>query len=304
MLKNRIRKIIRPIRQRAKRWSGEVKKSLLAQDTLPGFLIIGAQKAGTTSLYKYLAQHPSLVPSYSKELSFFSSAKFNLGSSWYQKQFPPGKAGQIHFEATPCYIFLPRVAQRIFEFEPAMKFILLLRDPYIRAYSGWNKYRDNHRDRAWRKRISNEARKWAEPGNTGEFIDAFSRDEYPSFADTVRQEIAAVASGRLLTFPSNVQRGLYHMQISRYLDLFNRDQFLILEDRELREEPAATLGKVWDFLGVDHMDTSVLNLKEANVRHYDLDIDPETDRLLREFYHPHNLKLYELLGREYDWTSP
>ena len=103
--------------------------------TLPDFIIIGAQKCGTTSLYFYLSQHPQLLPSSIKEVHFFDRGgnpmmnTFQKGPSWYRSHFPYQKT----FEASPSYIFHPLVPRRIFELVPDVKIIALLRNPTERA---------------------------------------------------------------------------------------------------------------------------------------------------------------------------
>jgi hypothetical protein len=105
--------------------------------TLPAFIIIGAQKAGTTSLYKYLRQHPNIVPALKKEVKFFD-CNYDLGLDWYRSHFPYHSKlnGQkMTGEASPHYLFHPLAARRIANVLPEVKLIALLRNPVERAYS-------------------------------------------------------------------------------------------------------------------------------------------------------------------------
>ena len=103
---------------------------------LPSFLILGAQRAGTSSLYNYLRQHPSLRLPRKKEMHFFD-LYYMRGLKWYARQFPAfvfnrtKKTG----EATPYYLFHPAVAERVANALPNVKLIALLRDPTVRAFS-------------------------------------------------------------------------------------------------------------------------------------------------------------------------
>ena len=103
---------------------------------LPSFLILGAQKAGTSSLYNYLRQHPSLRLPQKKEMHFFD-LYYMRGLKWYARQFPAfvfnrtKKTG----EATPYYLFHPAVAERVATALPNVKLIALLRDPTVRAFA-------------------------------------------------------------------------------------------------------------------------------------------------------------------------
>lgn len=109
------------------------------------FLIIGAQKAGTTSLAKYLSQHKSILPPKEKEFNFFNlDQNYQKGKSYYESNLNryrnPFKP-RISFEATTHYLYLPHVAQRIYSYNPNFKLIILLREPSERDYSAWNMYR-------------------------------------------------------------------------------------------------------------------------------------------------------------------
>ena len=111
---------------------------------LPNFLIIGVSRSGTTSLYNYLTQHPSVAPALIKEVYFFDRS-YKRGLAWYRSFFPTvlekyysttvKKKEFITGEATPCYIFHPHVPRRVFKTIPGIKLIVLLRNPVDRAYS-------------------------------------------------------------------------------------------------------------------------------------------------------------------------
>ena len=115
-----------------------------ASRVLPEFIIIGAQKAGTTSLFYYLSQNPNLAPSIKKEVHYFDGGldpnqdDFLKGESWYRAHFQRTKEIQatgIPFEATPSYLFHPEVPQRINQLIPDVKMLVLLRNPTDRAIS-------------------------------------------------------------------------------------------------------------------------------------------------------------------------
>jgi hypothetical protein len=107
----------------------------------PAFIIIGAQRAGTTSLYSYLCAHPAILPARRKELHF-SNRGFAQGMQWYRAQFPAwidhrerwGKR-TLTGESTPAYLFHPLAAGRIQQSLPDVTLIALLRNPVDRAFS-------------------------------------------------------------------------------------------------------------------------------------------------------------------------
>jgi|SRR5690242_3518862 len=104
---------------------------------LPHFLIIGAQRCGTTSLFEYLARHPDVAPPSAKELHFFDS-EYHKGDAWYRERFPSLRNGFITGEATPYYIFHPHTPTRVRDWNSKVKLIVLLRNPVDRAYSHYH----------------------------------------------------------------------------------------------------------------------------------------------------------------------
>lgn len=104
------------------------------------FLIIGAQKCGTSSLFTYLNEHPQFSSSKIKEILFFNfHAKYKLGEKWYHSQWEKfGKKDIYYYEATPGYWYYPFCPERIAQYNPKMKFICMVRDPIKRAYSSYN----------------------------------------------------------------------------------------------------------------------------------------------------------------------
>src|SRR5229473_3108964 len=112
---------------------------------LPDFVIIGTQRGGTTSLYNYLAEHPSIGAASIKEVHFFDTSHYKQGLAWYRAHFPPfvqkyytqhvQKQAFITGEASPYYLFHPFAARRMANSLPHVKLIVMLRNPVDRAYS-------------------------------------------------------------------------------------------------------------------------------------------------------------------------
>jgi hypothetical protein len=115
--------------------------------TRPSFLVIGGVKCGTTALHRYLCDHPKIVPAWDKEIHFFDQnvSYIERGPNWYHAKFPPPfrlGVGRQTFEATPSYLYqFPRCAERIYNYDPRLKLIVLLRAPVERAYSHWKMLR-------------------------------------------------------------------------------------------------------------------------------------------------------------------
>ena len=113
--------------------------------TLPDYLIVGAQRAGTTTLQKHLFLHPDVMPPGRVKGVHFFDTNFGRSPLWYRSHFPTTRAraraehGTGHpvvtGEASPYYLFHPQCASRIADIIPEARIVMLLRDPVARAYS-------------------------------------------------------------------------------------------------------------------------------------------------------------------------
>ena len=267
----------------------------------PRFLILGAQKAGTVSLYRYLASHPSIVPAHRKEIGFFDQdTLFARGPDWYHSQFP-AKASlgdRVTFEATPEYLYYPTVASRLFSYDPDIKLIVLLRNPIPRAISAWNMYRDlrlNHPD--YLRSLLPECDEGARTMITTMLAD----DAFPDAGEVMRTEIDEILSGTSVLDPGYVRRGLYYEQLQRYLAYFDRQQIAIVDSARLKVEPTNVLDELVRFLDLPAHDWHNTDLSLHHVGEYDTPVPASTHDLLRDFYKPHNERLYELLERDFGW---
>lgn len=191
-----------------------------------GFIVGGVQKAGTTSLFGYLAQHPQLLPPPRKELHFFDNETIDWRRPDYgslERAF--SDAGErIGFEATPISLFWPNALERIFAYNPAMKLIVIFRDPMERAFSHWRMER------------------------------ARSIEALP-FEAAVREGRRRVAEERVPGHAwrhfSYVERGFYARQLQRALTLCPREHLLLLRSTDLRCDHAAVLQRIAAFLNID-----------------------------------------------------
>lgn len=261
----------------------------------PTFLIIGAQKAGTTALFSLLAQHPKILAPKEKEINFFQDDKnFSRGYVWYHEQFPPEdefSSGQVTFEATPGYLYRIPAAQRIYEYNQSIKLIMLVRDPVERAYSSWNMYKNFSSSTSFRHLT-----------------------EQRSFEEAIGQEFAELESGHHvhykgferqencnMPFPGYISRGLYYTQLMRYLKLFDPSQILVVHDKDLKKNKIETLARILDFLNLEKFTVQTPMVKAANEGHYASEINYNIAQLLKAFYKPYNEKLYHLIGTDYAW---
>lgn len=252
----------------------------------PSFMIIGAQKGGTTSLYNYLSKHPLIAASATKEIHFFDDDAVLLnGYEWYHRMFPlasEAPKGAVTFDSTPAYIYYPHCASRIHQYNPQMKLILILRDPVKRAYSGWNMFR-NFKDSKMFVHLT----------------------EMRDFKTAVQDEIELMQNPQLARKNiemSYVRRGFYAIALDEYYKYFSQDSLLITEHDELNTDPVGVLDKIVEFLGLPPTTWDEAMFKRYNVGRYeDNEAAKDVFATLGALYAPHNERLYAMLGRRFRW---
>lgn len=267
-------------------------KKLFPTSNAPGFMIIGAQKCGTSSLHYYLDQHPSIKGSRIKEVCYFHrDIYFGTKYSNYRKNFR-GPSSNIYFESTPEYMCHPGVAENIHAVLPNIQLIVLLRDPIKRAYSAWNHYKQHFETGKYITAIKNKPRR---EGNL--LYDAFYKDRksFPSFRECIDIELELIEKG--ISFePALLRRGLYLNQLDNYLKYFSEDKIMIVGFQDLIKNTVITLKDVTKFVGAQEISWENINVEPRNTREYQEPMN-ETDRLfLNEFYKLPNQKLFDEIG--------
>jgi Sulfotransferase domain len=270
----------------------------------PDFLILGAQKAGTSSLEFFLGRHPRIRCAHTKEVGFFSRDRmYHQGAAWYARQFPRRlRPGIQLFEATPEYLYYPFVAERIARFNPRLKLIVLLRNPVERAFSAWNMFRQMHADAAIRDQTIKQYIEEANAEAREPILELLGRKEFPDFDACVECELNALRRGTARALePSFVRRGLYHEQVQRFGQYFPPESLLILESAELKQDRAGAVNRVLAFLGLAAADWPQTALQDQHVRQYDVAMAESTRTALQKFYEEPNARLYSAIGRAFDW---
>jgi len=205
--------------------------------TTPNFLIVGAAKAGTTSLYYYLRQHPQIYMSPAKEPSFFAfeGEKLDFPAGTISKDFLAqlktdiesycelfkGVSREIAIgEASAIYLYNPKAPERIKHYIPTVKLIAILRNPVERAYS--------------------------------DFLHHIREGNEPlmDFAQAIQEEEARIRNNWGWGF-HYVQKGFYFTQLRRYFEKFNQNQIKVYLYEDLEDNPIAVLQDIFHFLGVD-----------------------------------------------------
>ena len=190
------------------------------------FLICGAQKAGTTAMVGYLQQHPELQFPTCKEPHFFDREALDWSGDRtrreqiYHDLFDPGQSG-IKGESTPVYLYWKPCPERIWQYNPEMRLIVILRNPITRAYSHWNMERQRGRE-------------------TLGFLAALQQE-------SERCLTAAPLQDRIHSY---VDRGFYSDQLQRLWQWFAPSATLVLRQDDLLKEPAGCLERVQAHLGI------------------------------------------------------
>lgn len=242
----------------------------MAEDRV-AFIVAGVQKAGTTALFDYLGESHDLALSRVKEAHFFDDDAQDWARpdyAAYHANFPPFD-GRPRGEATPSYLYWPHSLERMAAYNPALRLVVVLRDPVARAWSHWKmEYARGAESRpfAWCVREGRQRLFDAEPWG-------FHREF------------------------SYVERGFYAEQVAHALTLFARDQLLVLRSEDLRRSPGASLDQVRRFLGLAEVPAPAP--REVHVGRemdYGSELTPEDAAFLRTVYARDAERLADLTG--------
>jgi hypothetical protein len=228
--------------------------------------IVGAQKSGTSALHSYLEKHPQLASGDIKEIHFFDREQnFAQGASFYRLFFPIISKNRMSIDSTPKYLYYSHCAERIHDYSPQAKIVILLREPVARAFSAFNMYKQIFGEKWFKNLIKETNQDWKAFS-----MPLLNQEEIFSIEYFLEKEIEIIKTGGANEEPSLIRRGLYAPQIERYLRLFGKDNVLIIFSNELKKEPDSVVQKVLSFSGLKPMSNSAYPLK--HVRDYTTDI--------------------------------
>jgi hypothetical protein len=185
--------------------------------------LIGAQKAGTSSFYNWISQHPEIEgPEEMKDTHFFTLNRyFQKGNDWLESFYNHKKGAKVRLQGAVNYIYLEEAPVKIFSYNPESKFILILRDPAKRAFSAFKYF----------EKLGVEKR----------LFDQSLKDESinPTSDDDFRYNLTYIG------------HGYYYKQLQLWLQYFKKEQFCILIYEELFKNPEKYIQQVFEFLEVD-----------------------------------------------------
>ncbi|MFB9695784.1 sulfotransferase domain-containing protein [Amorphoplanes digitatis] len=260
---------------------------------LPDFLVIGTKRGGTTSLWRYLIQHPlvpRLFPAWNTKTSHYFEENWPRGEAWYRSHFPterqraalerkhgaPPKVG----EAAPLYMFHPLVPARVAELMPRARMIVLLRDPVERAYSHWKERR-------------------TEGVEPLDFAAALAAEESRTAGERDRLLADENYHSEAYDWYSYRARGRYLEHLTPWLDHFDRGQLLFVASEALYREPAATYARILDFIGLPPYELPAYDVFNDRPS---AGMDDAVRAELTAYYRPHNAALADRLGMSFDWS--
>ena len=256
---------------------------------LPAFLIVGAQRGGTTSMYRTLSQHPAILKAVLHKGVHYFDTGYDHGLGWYQGHFPlraravlarraTGDA-PLTFESSPYYMFHPLAAQRISRDLPSVKLLVLVRDPVERAYSA----------------------------HAHELARGYETEPFDRALELEDQRLAGEAE-RIVAQPGYQShshqhhgyrvRGQYADQLERLEDLFGRDRIHVVDSGRFFTDPEPVYDGVLSFLGLRQYGYPVFERHNARPR----SPMPETLRAtLNDHFLPYDERLAHWLGAPPSW---
>lgn len=262
----------------AKRKKLIIKKILGQQnDRMVDFIICGTQKGGTSALDAYLREHSEICMADMKEVHFFDNDSFFRNSksdySKYHSFFSPKPSHKLIGEATPIYMYWRKAPKRIWQYNPNMKLVVVLRNPIDRAYSHWNMERTKKIDRL-------------------PFWDAIQKE----------QERCREALPHQHRYYSYIDRGFYLEQLQRLWKYFPKDQVMVIKNEYLRKQPHKAIKDVCDFLGINHF--SDIKIRDVHSRPYKSKMTDKEKKYLQSIFEHEIRDIERVLGWDCsDWLS-
>jgi hypothetical protein len=238
------------------------------------FILAGAQKSGTTALHYFLSRHPDICMGDQQEIHFFDNdAMFVSGPNYEElhKHYPPMAPSIIAGDCTPSYMYHEPAMQRIWNYNPKIKLLILLRNPVERAFAHWNMQRYRGREPL-------------------DFFDAIREEE-------TRIAGAPPIEARRFAY---LERGFYGRQLDRVFKFFPREQMKVVKFEDFKAHQRQTLASICSFLGRKPLRS--LRNKDRNVVPYERAINWEERVFLYNLFAEDISKLEQLLGWDCsDW---
>lgn len=258
----------------------------------PDLLVVGAKRGGTTSLWRYLAEHPGVLPTFPRaehiKGTYFFDEGWARGEDWYRSHFPTA-AHRAHvakrlgyapatFEASPYYLFHPHAPARARQVVPDAVIVAVLRDPVERSFSHWKERRNHTEDLSFTDALAAE-----EARTAGEEARMLADPGYVSFAHRHQTYVA---------------QSRYAPMLERWLDAFGPEQVVVVAAEDFYADPQALCDDLTDRLGLPRRD---LGTPEPFNAEPSADMDPAVRAQLTEVLAADIEAVEHLLGRPMPW---
>ncbi len=301
--------------------------------TRPDFMVVGGMKCGSTSFARYLSAHPQVKVQGPKEPNYWAWHRF---SARYQRFFvnetpvtDPAPSQCISGDFSTSSLIHPLVPRRVRANLPGLKFFVLLRNPVDRAYSHFMMSSRAGREKACSfeeivQKEMDEAPELLAAHERGFLSTTGDSKSCYSTTDGIPLSVAKHEIGspnrkirddldlRDFYLTSYVFRSLYYDQLNRWLRLFPRQQFMIIQSERFFENEAGTMNEVAEFLGLGPFEFHAVDQIKSrwdagadNALGTPQDyaaMDDATRRILADFFEPYNQKLYHLIDKDFGWT--
>jgi hypothetical protein len=256
---------------------------------LPGFVLAGGQRCGTTSLFRALLEHPAILgPVHHKGINYFD-INHDRGWDWYQGHFPmrsvaslrTWRAGEeaMTFDASGYYMYHPAAAERLAKDLPDVKVLVMLRDPVERAFSAYK----HEFARGFETETFERALELEDQRVVPELARMASDPSYASFSHRHH---------------SYRHRGYYAEQIDRFAQALGQDRILVVDSETFFKEPMAEYRRVTDFLGLQRHEPA--RFDQWNARPGS-SLSDDTRRRLSDAFAAQDAALEVMLGQPLSW---
>lgn len=275
-----------------------VKKKLHFSKTkrrLPQALIVGVRKCGTRALLEMLFLHP-MIQKAAGEVHFFDrDENYNLGLDWYRQKMPFSFSNQVTIEKSPSYFVTPEVPERIRAMNASIRLLLILREPVTRAISDYTQLKSHAASTTSSTKVSTVQKSF--------------------------EELAIKANGEVNSSYRPIAISTYHTFVLQWLEVFPREQILIVNGDRLIEDPISEVQKIESFLRLESKikkenfyfnqtkgfyclkaNGNVRCLHESKGRKHPR-VNSAVVSKLRKYFNDHNQKLYDLIGEDLGWPE-
>jgi Sulfotransferase domain len=280
-----------PVKTAGRAVSVRVGSATASRRQLPSVILVGAQRAGTTSFFRALMSHPLIhSANYHKGVNYFD-VNYHRDFSWYQGHFPTAASLQkrsrdvagepISFEASGYYMFHPCAAERMARHLPDVRILAMLRDPVERAYSAYK----HELARGFETETFERALELEDDRLEGQAERMLADPAYQSFSHRHH---------------AYLRRGQYAEQLQRLREHFPAEQIHVVDSESFFEQPETTYAGVLDFLEMPHVMPGRFDRWNGRPSS---PMSAETRTRLREHFAGHDRVLAELIGREPAWLT-